>query len=833
MKTGKLMLEKTCQYSANTSTLFNNDLFSRIWEGIGIGISVLDVIDEGDDFQYVSLNPVMEEIIPVCIDKLLNNTLGKLTQQEPVNLHLEKYQDCLCSRSSISFEELLLLNRQETWWLFNITPLINEESKIYQLLITATNITYLKYKEKVLSKSEEWFRCFIENANEIIYEHTLEGTLTYLSPKFTDLFGYETSDFIGKCFKSLIHPEDLPLCEKIFCQTIDTRGNKQTIIFRHKHKSEKWRWVQINAVPIYDKENQLIYCQGILRDITEEKVAQEELKYSNQLLKSIIESTSDAIFAKDIQGRYVLTNSTSFNLIRKLDKQMVCKGDENIFSLNIASELVNIDVQVIESGLPITLEELVVNRDGKVKTFLTTKSPWRDHCGNIIGLVGISRDITEQKQTEVQIKKQEQFLSSVFNGTQNAIFVIDVFKNNQFYFAGWNNSCEHNMGIPSFHAIGKTPEELFGIIEGQKIRAQYIKCLNADESITYEEFIVIKGKTISGLTTLNPLKDKEGKIYRIIGTTFDISARVSAEEALRQSEAELRQKASDLENTLKELQRTQSQLIQTEKMSSLGQLVAGIAHEINNPTSFIYGNIKPAQEYYHDLMNLISLYKEYYPQPIQQINKYIKAIDLEFIIEDLPKILTSMEVGAERIQNIVISLRNFAHIDEAECKTIDIHQGIESTLVILEHRFKANNLRPAINLVKSYSSLPLVDCYPGELNQVFMSILVNALDALDEYGNPNQSFNPKISIYTELIDNQQVMISISDNGIGVGEEIRKHLFDPFFTTKPVGKGTGMGLAVSYQIITEKHGGSLDCISLPEKGAKFVIKIPLRQENMPS
>jgi len=827
------MLEKTCQYNANTSTLSKTGLLSRVWESIDMGISVLDVIDEGEDFQYVALNPVMRQIIPVSLDKLLNNNITKLKQQEPVNLYLEKYQDCVRSRLSISFEELLFVNRQETWWLFTVTPLINEESKIYQLLITATNITYLKYKEKVLSKSEEWFRCFIENANEIIYEHTVDGILTYLSPKFTDFFGYETSDFIGKCFKSLIHPEDLFLCEKIFCHPIDTREKKETIIFRHRHKTEKWRWVQINAVPVYDRENQLLYYQGILRDVTEEKVAQEELKYSNQLLRSVMESTSDAIFVKDIQGRYVLINSTTIKVIGKLENEIIGNSDEYLFPSRIANQLINIDIQVMEKGLPITLEELVINRDGKVKTFLTTRSPWRDYCGNIIGLVGISRDISERKRTEAQIKKQELFLSTVFNGTQNAIFVVDIFKNNQFYFAGWNKSCEQNMGIQSFHAVGKTPEELFGIIEGKKIRAQYIKCLEVGQSITYEESLVIEGKTIWALTTLNPLTDKEGKIYRIVGTTFDISARISAEEALRQSETQLRQKALDLENTLKELQRTQSQLIQSEKMSSLGQLVAGIAHEINNPTSFIYGNLKPAKEYYHDLMDLISLYQEYYPQPVQQINKHIKAIDLEFITEDFPKIISSMEVGAERIQNIVISLRNFAHIDEAECKTTDIHQGIESTLVILEHRFKATNLRPAINLHKSYTNLPLVDCYPGQLNQVFMSILVNAIDALDEYANKDQSCNPKISIYTKLIDNQEVMISITDNGIGIGEDIQKRLFDPFFTTKPVGRGTGMGLAVSYQIITEKHCGSLQCISLPGKGAKFVIKIPLRQKNMPS
>ncbi|WP_413201344.1 sensor histidine kinase, partial [Nostoc piscinale] len=293
----------------------------------------------------------------------------------------------------------------------------------------------------------------------------------------------------------------------------------------------------------------------------------------------------------------------------------------------------------------------------------------------------------------------------------------------------------------------------------------------------------------------------------------------------------LRQKAQDLEKTLKELQYTQAHLIQSEKMSSIGQLVAGVAHEINNPTSFIYSNIQPATEYIKNLLDLIGLYQQYYPHPEKLIQDHIKTIDLEFLIADLPRLLSSMKIGAERISQIVLSLRNFSRMDEAECKAVDIHSGIDSTLVILTHRLKAQHNRPAIAVIKEYGNLPLVECYPGHLNQVFMNILVNALDALEERDQKRSlaqiQENPSsIRIQTFVSNTKHIIIRFIDNGPGIPENLLKRLFDPFFTTKPVGVGTGLGLSISYQIIVNKHKGKLTCLSTPEQGAEFQIEIPI-------
>ncbi len=285
--------------------------------------------------------------------------------------------------------------------------------------------------------------------------------------------------------------------------------------------------------------------------------------------------------------------------------------------------------------------------------------------------------------------------------------------------------------------------------------------------------------------------------------------------------------AQQFSETLKQLRQNQAQVVQAEKMSSLGQLVAGVAHEINNPVNFIYGNLSHAVAYIQDLTNLVALYQKHYPQPIVEIQAETEAIDLEFIVEDLPSLLASMRVGAERIQQIVLSLRSFSRKDEAEVKDVNIHDGINSTLMILQNRLKAKPDRPAIEVIKNYGDLPFVECYAGQLNQVFMNLLANAIDALEETSGRAPTATPTITIATKALASGHIRISIADNGAGVPAHVQQQLFDPFFTTKPVGKGTGLGLSISYQIVTERHDGVLKCVSAPEQGAEFVLEIPVR------
>lgn len=303
--------------------------------------------------------------------------------------------------------------------------------------------------------------------------------------------------------------------------------------------------------------------------------------------------------------------------------------------------------------------------------------------------------------------------------------------------------------------------------------------------------------------------------------------RYEAEQALALANQELEhsvaERTAELQATLERLKQAQAQMVQDEKMASLGQLVAGVAHEINNPVNFISGNINPAREYAEDLLNLIALYQQEYPQPTAAIAREIDNLDLDFLAPDFLKLLASLKTGTDRIQEIVLSLRNFSHLDEAGMKLADICDGIESTLLILGSKLRS------VNIVKDYGNCPSIECLPGQLNQVFMNILANAADAIEEKIErmpDDENYRPEICIRSQTVGDRWMQITIMDNGPGIPEEIRDRLFDPFFTTKSVGKGTGLGLSISYQIVVEKHRGEIEVASSLGEGTTFTIKIPL-------
>lgn len=296
------------------------------------------------------------------------------------------------------------------------------------------------------------------------------------------------------------------------------------------------------------------------------------------------------------------------------------------------------------------------------------------------------------------------------------------------------------------------------------------------------------------------------------------------------SPAQLEAANRELEHALDKLRQAQSQLIQTEKMSSLGQLVAGVAHEINNPISFIHGNLEYTDQYTQELLQILTLYQRAYPHPSPEIQEAAEAYDFNFLREDLPKTLSSMRVGTERIRQIVLSLRNFSRLDEAEMKRVNLHEGIDSALMILQNRLEPENAALNIVVQKDYSVLPLVECFAGLLNQVFMNLLNNAIDALEQ-SNQRSSQAPStpgvIKITLRRLNEDQVLVEISDNGLGMTADVRQKIFNPFFTTKPLGKGTGLGLSISYQIVVEKHKGQLECTSTPGQGTTFSITLPIR------
>lgn len=297
-------------------------------------------------------------------------------------------------------------------------------------------------------------------------------------------------------------------------------------------------------------------------------------------------------------------------------------------------------------------------------------------------------------------------------------------------------------------------------------------------------------------------------------------------------EKRVTERTGALSRALKDLQESQLQLVQTEKMSALGQLVAGVAHEINNPVGFIHGNLGHASAYFQDMINIINLYQQHYPNPVPEIQEEITAIDLKYMLADLPNLISSMKEGVQRIRNISTSLRTFSRADSDHKVFCNIHDGIDSTIMILKHRLKASEDRPDIQIIRDYDNLPELECFIGQLNQVFMNLLANAIDALEESNvgrtyieieaNPNQ-----VLIQTSLSENKNhILICIKDNGVGMPTDVQQKIFDHLFTTKPVGQGTGLGLSIARQIVVEKHGGTLEVNSAPGQGSEFIIKLPI-------
>ena len=355
----------------------------------------------------------------------------------------------------------------------------------------------------------------------------------------------------------------------------------------------------------------------------------------------------------------------------------------------------------------------------------------------------------------------------------------------------------------------------------------YIKILESYSARAYAIIAIFQQEKLWGL--LAAYQNDAPREWQDFEVQFLLQISEQMSVALQQSDLlwQVKSQAEELKQTLINLKETQTQLIQTEKMSSLGQLVAGIAHEINNPVNFIHANLAHLEEYTSNILQLLSCYQEYCPEPSDQIQELLEEADIEYIAEDLPKLVSSLSIGTQRIQSIVLSLRSFSRLDEAEMKPVDIHDGIEGTLLILQHRLKTDNSKININIVKEYGELPLVQCYAGQLNQVFMNLLANAIDELQSIKSASEEDNTKtIAITTQFIEKDWVKISIKDDGNGIPSEILDKLFDPFFTTKAVGKGTGLGLSISYKII-EKHGGKLYCNSVVGEGAEFVIELPCK------
>ncbi len=584
----------------------------------------------------------------------------------------------------------------------------------------------------------------------------------------------------------------------------------------------------------------ILFASEIAEDLAETNcynkfssdVNNKQLKTRPQLTQLALENAADTVFFTTSDGQICYANKAACHLFGYSESEL----------LNLTVS--DIDSQLSASGWPEHWIQL------KQQSNLTFETNYKTKNGtsfpvevkvNYLEYAGceyrcaIARDISARQAAESALLEAKEQLQAVLDAVPGLV--------------SWVSSDLRYLGVNRHLATAyQMPAEVF---LGQKVG--FLETSPKFNDLVYDFFASRENKKYEEVTA--SIKG-ENKTYLIVAQKYqkstaavfvglDITESKQSIVALQESEERLRQQATKLEQTLLVLQQTQTQLIQTEKMSSLGQLVAGIAHEINNPVSFISGNVSHANGYIQELLRSIELYQKYYPDPVPEIRDWMAELDLEFIKKDLPKLLNSMKVGSERIRDVVRSLRLFSRTDEAQMKPADIHEGLDSTVLILQNRLQAKGGRPGINLIKEYGDLPRVRCYAGQLNQVFMHLLTNAIDALEEGGrNPekygtmqNHSFlsavrsraeisHPEIRIRTEVVGESEVAIAISDNGPGMTEEVLGCIFDPLFTTKSSATSTGLGLAISQHLVVEKHGGELQCVSRPGQGTELIVKIAI-------
>ncbi|MCU0544319.1 MAG: PAS domain S-box protein [Oscillatoriaceae cyanobacterium Prado104] len=766
-------------------------------------------------------------------------------------------------------------------------PVRNDRQEITGGMLMTQNISDRKLAEEALRESEERYRRIVETAAEGMWSIDALNNTTFVNQKMADMLGYKIEEMLGESLFAFMDSEGMAIARSNLKRQRLGMGEQYDFKFRRRDGNDVWAIV--SASTLFDKQGSYAGLFAMVADITDRKQAEAALQQSEAKFRSLYELTSLPVLMLDDKG-ICSANSAIVELFRYTSQYDLCgKHQAEISppiqpngrdSLSLAAEMIAL---ACERGNH-RFEWIHRRADGT--DFPTEVVLTPIEMDDRIIIEAVVQDLTERKQAEQILVRSEQslrqqaqrekLLNQIASQIRNSLDLDTILETAvqeirnliqlDWCLFTWYRPNSNPPVWETVYEAKKTdlPSSLgsYVIDEKTSVIAQHLlrlEMLRIDDVNTFPDLEVcniFRSWGVNSVLSL-PIQTTAGDIGLIcchqaqkVGNWSDsdveLMQAVAAQIAIAIDHAELytqtrktalqaQAQAQKLEQTLHQLQRTQSQLIQSEKMSSLGQLVAGVAHEINNPVNFIYGNLTYANEYTKSLLKVLQLYQQEYPQPNAAILEELEKAEIDYLVEDLPKILSSMKVGADRIRDIVLSLRNFSRLDEAEMKRADIHEGIESTLLILQNRLKNKADRPPIQVIKEYGNLPLVECYPGQLNQVFMNLIGNAIDALEL--EVNNSKSPKksrdknkkleIRIRTEVTDDRSIIVKIADTGSGMSEEVQKRLFDPFFTTKPIGKGTGLGLAISHSIVVEKHGGQLSCYSVVGEGSEFSIELPLR------
>ncbi|MDY6936046.1 MAG: PAS domain S-box protein [Cyanobacteriota bacterium] len=669
----------------------------------------------------------------------------------------------------------------------------------------------------------------IDRAPDAIFLMNDRAEFFHTNQSACQIFGYSPTELLSMNLSDL----DTNFPDRTWQNHWETLKSEGSLTLNSAYLKQDGTTLPVEVSLKYLKFNDCEYSCAFVRDISDRTATEQAIRESEAKFRSMVENANDIIYLLTPDSLFSYVSPNWLDILGHSPAEIQGQPYTRLVhpeDLHVCQEAMT---QIVESQgkQQSKIEYRIKHKDGTWRWHASNLSPVQNSVGRVLSVVGIAHDITERVLAEEARQKSEQRFRNLVETTSDWIWEVD-------------SQGVYTYVSPQIRSVlGYTPEKILGttIFEIKFSKTKQISAQIIRDKFTHRQPLVqIENVSLhqSGMpivleTNGVPFFDATGEFQGYRGIDRDITDR-------KQAEAQVRKQAKDLKKALRKLRKAQLKLIQSEKMSSLGQTVAGIAHEINNPICFIHGNLSHARDYILDILELLKIYESELTQRSTQIEQFTQEIDLDFIKADLPKLLLSMEVGTDRIREIVLSLRIFSRLDEAERKKVDLHSGIDSTLMILSSRLKANVERPEIKVIRKYGNLPEVECFAGQLNQVFMNILANSIDAIDEADKFNKKKHvngelpaiPSIQISTKILNKSRnhtsdtLVIRIKDNGSGMSESVCKQIFDPFFTTKSVGKGTGLGMSISYQIVTENHGGKLQCQSTLGRGTEFTIEIPL-------
>lgn len=843
-----VILDITDRKQAESDLQKTQEFLNAVLQNLPASVFIKDAATQ----KFIYWNNASEELFGYSAEEVLGSNSGDLFEAQQANYLQSEDREAFATGKTIEIAEknIPLPRRGNRILHTKKVPLFDKHGAPKYIVGIARDITESKKTETELSR----LAIVAKKTPNGVTITDAEGCIEWVNEAFTRITGYVLGEMLGKKLGDVLQGD------RTNPQTIDELRSALATgvpfdreIYNYT-KDGKGYWAALSIAPIYQENGQIAGFIGVHVDISDRRQTEQILRESESYYRCIVETASEGVWMFDSDSKTTFANTRMAEMLGYTVEEIIGRSLFE-FTEGEEREIAEAYVQRRKQGIRERHDFKFTRKDGSHLWAIVSATPMFDSEGEFCGVLRMITDISDRKLAEAELRKTLQELKfEKFALDQSAIvsntdqFGVITYVNEQFCEL-FQYSREEAIGkthkiVNSGHHDPNFFKQLWSTIRQGKVWRGEMKNQAKDGTYFWLD------------TTIVPFLTSGGEPHQYVAIRKNITNRKHAEEAVQLSASQLRTKNQELAKALREVHQTQSMMVQNEKMVSLGQLVAGVAHEINNPVSFIYGNVQHADDYFQDLLKMLQLYQQEYPEATPLIQQEIDDVDLNFLLKDLPKLLSSMKMGAERIRQIVLSLKNFSRLDEAEQKQVDIHEGIDSTLLILQHRLKETAGHPKIVLLKEYGNLPRVQCYAGQLNQVFMNIIGNAIDALEEametgqWAEGAQSFipycpSPTLRICTEVKYEQDasihaenaagdaairhpthIVIRIADNGPGIPTEVHQRLFDPFFTTKKPGKGTGLGLSISYQIVVEKHGGQLHCNSAPGQGTEFAIEIPV-------